>query len=66
MAVCQKCDEEYSDKRAELGYNSCLSCGAEEAHEQAIAKSKRIASLFNKGGLMYITDGEDLKTLGKK
>lgn len=29
-------------------------------------KKKRIAPLWNKGGLMYISEGEDPKTIGKK
>ena len=65
MAECVECGDDYSDERANLGYNTCLSCGAKEAKKQAIAKSKRIAPLFNKGGLQFITDGEDIKSLGK-
>ncbi len=66
MAECIKCGEEYSDKRKELQYDTCLSCGAEKAREQAIAKSKRISPLYSKGPYQYITDGEDLTTVGKK
>ena len=65
MAKCVKCGDDYSDKRKDLDYNTCLSCGAEEAREQAIAKSKRISIIFNKGGNQYITDREDIKDLGK-
>ena len=39
MAECVECGEEYPDKRAELGYETCLECGAQEAHKQAVAKS---------------------------
>jgi len=66
MAECIECGEEFSDKRKELGYDRCLSCGDSVAYEQAIEKSKRVGPLYNKGGLQYITDGEDLTTLGKK
>ena len=66
MAECIICGDDYNDKRKELGYNTCLSCGASDAHEQIIEKSKRVMPLFNKGGLQYLTDGEDLKTIGKK
>jgi len=31
MATCINCEEEYSDKRAELGYPVCLDCGEEMA-----------------------------------
>lgn len=27
MAICIDCEEEYSDKRASLGYDTCLECG---------------------------------------
>ncbi len=65
MPECIECGEEYADKRKELGYDTCLKCGAKEAKKQAIAKSKRIAPIFNKGSYQYITDGEDIKDLGK-
>jgi len=29
-------------------------------------KAMRTAPLFNKGGLQYISDGEDLTSIGKK
>lgn len=34
--------------------------------DAVIAKSKRIGIAFSKGGYQYITEGTDLKTLGKK
>lgn len=34
--------------------------------EQTIAKSKRIAIAYNKGGYQYVTDGTDPTTIGKK
>lgn len=37
-----------------------------EAAEAVMAKSKRIGIAFSKGGYQYITEGTDLKTLGKK
>ena len=36
MAECINCEEEYSNKRAELGYSTCLECG--EADARAIAQ----------------------------
>ena len=66
MAECVECGEEYPDKRAELGYETCLECGAQEAHKQAVAKSKRVGLAYNKGNYVYITDGADLSELGKK
>ncbi len=66
MAECIECGEEYADKRYELGYQTCLECGDSVAHTEAVKKSKRIAPLFNKGAYQYITDDEDLTTIGKK
>ena len=66
MAECTNCGEEFSDKRKDLGYEICLSCGDNVAHEQAVEKSKRVGPLFNKGGLQYISDEEDLTSIGKK
>lgn len=37
-----------------------------DAAEAVMAKSKRIGIAFSKGGYQYITEGTDLKTLGKK
>lgn len=36
------------------------------AQEEIEKKKKRIAPLFNKGGLQYITDDTDLTTVGRK
>lgn len=33
MAECIVCEEEYSDKRLNLGYRVCLSCGEEKANK---------------------------------
>jgi hypothetical protein len=38
----------------------------EHVREAILAKSKRVGPLWNKGGLMFITDDQDLTTLGKK
>ena len=31
MAICISCEEDYSDKRLALGYQTCLVCGESEA-----------------------------------
>tara|TARA_R110002110_G_scaffold324239_3_gene536313 strand:+ start:786 stop:1019 length:234 start_codon:yes stop_codon:yes gene_type:complete len=42
MANCINCEEDYSDKRLALGYETCLNCGESEAraisHKRAHAK----------------------------
>lgn len=37
---------------------------SEEVREAIISKSKRVTSLYNKGGLQYISDDTDPTTLG--
>ena len=37
-----------------------------EVREEILRKATRTAPIWNKGGLMYITDDQDLTTLGKK
>lgn len=39
---------------------------SEETQQAIIAKSKRIAPMFNKGADQYITEESDLTTLGRK
>ena len=38
----------------------------EETRKAILDKANRVGPLWNKGGLMLITDGQDLTTLGKK
>ena len=46
MAECVECEEEYPDKRLELGYETCLDCG------QLVAVN--IANIRNKQKLAEI------------
>jgi DNA-directed RNA polymerase subunit RPC12/RpoP len=66
MAICSVCGSEYSDKRKNLGYDSCLKCGDRIAYRDIQAKYRRTAPLYNKGGYQYITNGDSLKSLGRK
>lgn len=63
---CKNCEEEFSDKRASLGYEICLKCGEEEATQEKIKKSKRIAPAYNKGAYQYITSPDVVKGIYKK
>lgn len=38
----------------------------EHVREQIVAKSKRIAQMYNKGGYQYITDDVDITTIGTR
>ena len=37
---CIRCGEEYPAKRKELGYNTCLDCGAQDAHRVSRARQR--------------------------
>lgn len=39
---------------------------SKEVKEEILRKATRTAPLFNKGGYQYISDGDDIKTLGRK
>lgn len=56
-AICKDCGDNFSIKRKQLGYNTCLDCGEE----------KRIfptAPAFNKGAYTIVTMS-NIKDIGK-
>ncbi len=42
MATCVKCEEEYTDRRLELGYPTCLECGALDARRLTSARVQAV------------------------
>lgn len=40
MTFCKDCDSEFSNKRAALGYKTCLDCGSPKQEFLAIPVSK--------------------------
>lgn len=64
-AICYLCGETYPARRKEIGYNTCLECGGQEAEMERVAKSKRITVAYNKGPVMYITSPEAVKGIFK-
>lgn len=38
----------------------------EAVREQVLAKARRTEMAYNKGGLVYVTDGMDIKTMGAR
>ena len=64
MAICIECDEEYSDRRKALGYNTCLDCGDAIATQQILYKAKCTAPAYNKGAYQVISK-QDVKDIGK-
>lgn len=65
MAVCVKCNENYSNKRKTLGYATCLPCGSLEASRESFIKSRQVAPAFNKGAYQYITSVNIAKSIGR-
>lgn len=60
-----------TDSKIECGRNSImdpinLNREPEHVREAILAKSKRIAQMYNKGGYQYITDDIDVKTIGTR
>lgn len=51
-------------KRKKL--NAIMMVREQKAQEEIERKKLRVAPLYNKGGLQYITDDMDLTTLGRK
>jgi len=49
MPICIICEEEFAEKRYELGYRTCLKCGEKDAKREITRKSKCIAPAYNKG-----------------
>jgi len=65
MAECVKCGTSYSDKRRQIGYDTCLRCGSHEANRESYIKSRQVAPAFNKGAYQYITSKQIAKTIGR-
>mgnify|MGYP001219296643 CR=1 FL=1 len=42
MAECITCEEEYTDKRLELGYMTCLNCGQADAVNVINTRNKKV------------------------
>jgi len=55
MPICKECGEEFAQKRANLGYRTCLFCGETTAKRQIKEKQSRILPAFNKGGYTMLS-----------
>lgn len=63
MAECIECGEEYPNRRQQLGYATCLTCG-----EQAATAARMgwcIAPIAHKQGATLVTNKSDLRGLNK-
>lgn len=65
MTECIECGEEYSDKRRELGYLTCLNCGEIHAFKEIQRKATCVAPAYNKGAYQYVISKEMAKEIGK-
>ena len=61
MATCTKCDATYPDRRAALGYRTCLTCG--EVTARAV---KHCTVPLHKQGYSLVTNREELKMINPK
>jgi predicted nucleic acid-binding Zn-ribbon protein len=63
MATCIKCEEEYADRRLELGYPTCLECGALDAHRVASERAKAVLRVMTpnaiEGSVEAVFEGEN-------
>jgi ribosomal protein L37AE/L43A len=65
MSRCIKCSNKFSQKRAKLGYKTCLPCGDVAATRETLRKCRSVAPAFNKGAYTYVYSTEQAKSLGK-
>ncbi len=59
-AICQFCGEDYSAKRFELGYITCLDCGDSQAQKEKDYKAKCTAPAYNKSAYFYVSSKEQV------
>lgn len=64
--VCVECEEDVNPKRWELGYRTCLACGAVDASKETEEKSQRVALAYNKGNYQYFGPKANPKDFGLK
>ncbi len=60
---CKNCGEEFSPKRAALGYQVCLPCGEKMARSER--SSWCVAPVAHKQGATLVTDKSQLRGLNK-
>jgi hypothetical protein len=65
MALC-KCGESFSEKRAALGYKTCLECGDNNAKSAIEEKRNCVVIPYNKGPYMLLVSVSELNCLGKE
>ena len=64
-AICIECGVEYNSRRLELGYRTCLCCGAKHATREKARKAKCTAPAYNKGAYQYVGTVQAAKGVGR-
>ena len=62
MATCFTCGDTFPPRRAELGYNTCLSCGDFAAREVKFT----VMPAYNKGAYQLVSRHEIAQTNPKR
>ena len=65
IAICRFCGEDYSIRRFELGYISCLDCGDKQAQKEKAFKATCTAPAYNKSAYFYVSNPEMVKGIFK-
>ncbi len=63
--ICDDCMIEYSPKRRELGYRTCLDCGSTRALKEMNRRKKCVAPAFNKGAYQYVGSIKTARSVGR-
>lgn len=63
--LCNDCLVEFSPKRYELGYRTCLDCGATRALKEKNRKARCTAPAYNKGAYQYVGSINMAKGVGR-
>jgi hypothetical protein len=53
MPLCH-CGKEYSEERAQLGFDRCLECGGNEAAAEIARRARMIVPISHKSGYTYL------------
>jgi hypothetical protein len=53
MPLC-RCGREYSEARAQLGFDRCLECGGNEAAAEITRRARMIVPISHKSGYTYL------------
>ncbi len=63
--ACIICYESFNPRRLELGYRTCLDCGAHAANREKARKAKCSAPAYNKGAYQYVGSVQTARHVGR-